>query len=74
VKGWHIGAAVLLAVLVLLFAPLLAKAQAQLSAWPATSPTPTLHVRCDGVQGRVWVRVSLGGYITGDYVVSCEAA
>jgi cytochrome b len=73
-KGWHIGAAVIVAIVLLACWPLLGRAQALLSPWPTNSPAPTLHVRCEGVQGRVWVRVSLGGFVTGDYVVSCEAA
>ena len=70
-KGWHIGFAVIVAVIVLM--AMQANAQALLNAWPAHMPSPVLHVACGAARGRILLRVELGGYVAKDYLIECEA-
>jgi hypothetical protein len=65
-----VALAVLLAVLVLLFAP--AMVRAGLIAWPDSAPLPAIHYDCKDADGVVLVRIELAGYVTKDFRVDCR--
>lgn len=71
-KGWQIGLVVLVAVTLLLFWPVLVRAQEQLLLWPANVISPKLHYDCKSATGTIYIRVELAGRVTNDYVVECN--
>ena len=71
-KGWHIGFACVLAIALLLFWPVLSKAQTKLLSWPAGAETPIIHYDCKRATGEIHILVELAGRVTKAYAVKCD--